>query len=248
MIMKWRIFRMRALSAVVLLATGSAATMAMNTDSRSDSMAETCGRSDSLTDSDGQRDSMTRHERKEARMRQVWSYLIPRNISVQYAGNIGMVSVGTGWTYGRRRRWETDMMIGYLPKFDSRYAKMTMTLKESFMPWTVALDRGDRWRLTPLTCGLFLNTVFGEDFWAHEPSRYPDSYYGFSTKLRASIYLGQQVTVRIPTKMSVYFRSVSLYYELSACDIYIVSAVTNRYLKLHDILSLGMGVRLNFFD
>lgn len=191
---------------------------------------------------------VTRHEKEEARFRRVWSYLIPRSAVVQYAGNIGMFSFGAGWTYGKKRQWGTDAFFGFLPKFDSKSAKITMTLKENYYPWTIALNKKQTIKLTPLSCGLFLNTVFGEDFWAREPSRYPDSYYGFSTKIRANIYLGQQLNILIPFAKRIHFKSVTFYYELSTCDIYLVSAFTNRYLRPRDYLTFGFGMRLNVFD
>lgn len=191
---------------------------------------------------------LSTYEKKEARFRQLWSYLIPRNAIVQYAGNIGMFSFGAGWTYGKRRKWGTDVLFGFIPKFDSRCAKITMTLKENYEPWSIPLNKKGTLQLTPLSCGLFFNTVFGEDFWAYEPSRYPDSYYGFSTKIRANVYAGQQLTFQIPSAKLVHFKSITLYYELSACDIYLVSAFTNHYLRPRDYLTLGFGVRLNVFE
>lgn len=191
---------------------------------------------------------LTKYEKKEAKYHRIWSYLIPRNTVVQYAGNIGMLSFGAGWTYEKKRRWSTDLLFGLLPKSDSECAKITMTLKENYYPWTITLNKKRNITLTPLSCGIFFNTVFGEDFWAHEPSRYPDSYYGFSTKIRANIYLGQQLTLLIPSDKRIHFKSITLYYELSTCDIYLASAFTNHYLKPHDYLTLGFGVRLNIFD
>lgn len=192
--------------------------------------------------------ALTRYEKKEARFRLAWSRLIPRHFIVQYAGNIGLCSAGAGWTYGKKRKWGTDILFGFIPRFDSGSARITMTLKENFIPWNIALNHRKTILLNPLSCGLFLNTVFGEDFWAREPSRYPDSYYGFSTKIRGSIYLGQQLTVQVPSKKRIHFKSISFYYELSSCDIYMASAFTNRYLRPRDYLSLGFGVRLNVFD
>lgn len=42
----------------------------------------------------------------------------------------------------------------------------------------------------------------------------------------------------------MYHKSIELYYELNTCDLYILSAVTNRYLKLRDILGLAIGLKL----
>ena len=34
---------------------------------------------------------------------------------------------------------------------------------------------------------MYLNTVFGDEFWVNEPERYPKGYYGFSSKVRIHV-------------------------------------------------------------
>lgn len=105
---------------------------------------------------------LTKYEKKEAKYHRIWSYLIPRNTIVQYAGNIGMLSFGAGWTYGKKRRWSTDLLFGFLPKSDSECAKITMTLKENYYPWTITLNKKRNITLTPLSCGIFLIPYSGK--------------------------------------------------------------------------------------
>ena len=38
--------------------------------------------------------------------------LIPTHTKIQFAGNMGLLSFGTGWDYGRRNQWETDVFFG----------------------------------------------------------------------------------------------------------------------------------------
>lgn len=33
------------------------------------------------------------------------------------------------------------------------------------------------WSFEPLQCGLYLNTVFGHDFWTKQPTKYDSGYY-----------------------------------------------------------------------
>ena len=42
--------------------------------------------------------------------------LIPTHTKSQFAGNMGLLSFGTGWDYGRRNQWETDVFFGVLPR------------------------------------------------------------------------------------------------------------------------------------
>ena len=92
------------------------------------------------------------YDHRVHRYRQRWSNLIPTQHVLQFAGNMGLASIGVGWDYGKRRQWETHLLFGYIPKYDSKRAKLTMTLKENYIPWSIYLDDG--WNLEPLECGL----------------------------------------------------------------------------------------------
>lgn len=185
----------------------------------------------------------SRYDRRVHRYRRHWEALIPTHTKLQFAGNMGLLSIGTGWDYGRRNQWETDLLLGFLPKYDSDRAKLTMTLKQNYIPWSLQIRQSD-FDFEPLTCGLYMNTVFGNEFWVHEPDRYPQGYYGFSSKVRFHIFVGQRLTFNIPTRYRITARAITLFYELSTSDLYVVSAFTNRYLKPKDYLSLSFGIKL----
>lgn len=182
-----------------------------------------------------------RMERRQKR----WNKLIPNQGTLQFAGSIGMFSAGVGWHYGRGDHWETDLLIGVVPRYHSEATKITFTAKQRYIPWH--LPAGRRWVVEPLTAGVFFSSIFGEDFWAREPSRYPKKYYGFSTKVRVNVFVGERIEYLIPHAKRKYHKSVSLYYELSTSDLYLVSALPNKRIKLSDILSLSIGVRFEVF-
>lgn len=186
----------------------------------------------------------TWYERRSQRYRSHWEKVIPTHAKLQYAGNMGLISIGTGWDYGKRNQWETDIYFGFLPKYSSKKNKITMTLKQNFMPWNLQLGKG--FSTEPLACGLYVNTVFGDQFWVHEPDRYPKGYYGFSSKVRFHVYLGQRLTFNIPAQHRLMARSITFFYELSTCDLYVVSAIQNSYLKPRDYLSLSFGLKFQW--
>jgi hypothetical protein len=183
-----------------------------------------------------------RYERHVERLNKRWQSLIPTYLKLQYAGNMGMFSLGTGWDYGKHNQWETDVYLGFLPKFKSSRPKITFTLKQNYIPWHVKV-RNTNFSVDPLACGLYFNTIFGHEFWVNEPGRYPKGYYGFSSKVRTNIYVGQRVTYHIPPQYRIIARECTFYYEISSCDLYIVSAFTNKYLKPKDYLSFSLGVK-----
>lgn len=185
------------------------------------------------------------YEKRIEKYQTFWNHLIPSYTKIQYAGNMGLLSFGTGWDYGKNNQWETDVFFGFVPKYDTDKFKVTFTVKQNFIPWKIKLKKG--FSIDPLACGLYVNTVFGEDFWSKEPAKYPDNYYKFSTKIRFNIYLGQRITFRIPPEKRFFAKSITLFYEVSTNELYLISAVQNSYLKPDDYLSLSLGLKMQVF-
>lgn len=188
---------------------------------------------------------MSAFEKRQLKYTRRWENLIPKYSKIQFAGGMGIVSVGTGWEYGKNRQWETDLLFGLIPKHSSKHAKVTMTLKQNFTPWNLPLK--GHFSLEPLSTGLYLNTVFGSEFWTKNPDKYPKGYYWFSTRMRIHIFVGQRIRLTIPDRHRHYSSSITAFYELSTCDLYVIQAVTNSYLKPKDYLRLSFGLKFNFF-
>ncbi len=188
------------------------------------------------------------NERYAAHVRRAherWTRLIPNLSVLQYAGDIGMISAGIGWDYGKHDRWETLLLVGYLPKFHTDENDFTFTLKENLVPWNIHCTH--RLSVQPAVFTLFVNSVADDAFWTKEPDRYPTGYYGFSSRIRTSIGFGGRIGWNIQNNHQPHTDRLSLYYELSTCDLYLVSAVPNRRISFGDILRLGLGIQYRFF-
>ena len=182
------------------------------------------------------------YDRRVHYFRKYWAALIPTQVVVQNAGNMGIFSIGLGWDYGKHRQWETHVLWGYIPKYDSTRGKLTMTLKENYIPWSIYLGKG--WGFEPFETGLYINTVYGHEFWRSQPQRYPDKYYSaLSTKFRVNVFFGQRVTKVIPNNHRMFVKSITAFYEISTCDLYIRSMFTDNDVKLKDILGLSLGLK-----
>lgn len=171
-----------------------------------------------------------------------WKRLKPTHAKWQYAGGMGLSSLGMGWDYGKRRQWETDFLIGYLPAKYADGFRLTFTVKQNYIPWSITF--AERWIAEPFYTGLYITTIAGEEFWKQEPGRYPNRYYNFSTKLRPYIFIGQRLGIDIPHPL---FRNVSAFYEISTCEMYLISKVTNKSLTMKDILRISFGIKLYLF-
>lgn len=204
------------------------------------------GQSDSLQTKPA-KGSPEYYEYRVERYKHFWRSLIPNQARVQYAGSVGAANIGLGWHYGGRdkRLWESDFMFGFVPKRSASEGHLTFTLRQSYIPFRLRMTNWIAYE--PLSTGLICNTIFGEDFWVHEPSRYPNKYYGFSSAIRFHIFLGQRLRYEIPQHKRKFVKAISLCYEVSASDLYLVSYVPNRYLSLRDILSLSLGIKVDAF-
>lgn len=167
--------------------------------------------------------------------------IIPTMAIAQFAGNMGLVSVGVSWDHGARGQWETALLAGFLPREEGRKRYITATLKETYTPWSIQVN--DRFSFEPLTCGLYFNSILSRDFWVKEPDHYPSSYYGFSTKIRANVFIGESFTFYTARSGSL-LRYASLFYEFGTADMYVISKATNKYLKFWDIFGVSFGVKV----
>ena len=180
------------------------------------------------------------YERRKEFHLALWESLVPRYSKIQFAGSMGMISVGGGWNY-YRNHWETDVLFGLVPRNADRHAMLTMTLKQNYIPTHIPI--GKYVDFEPFSCGLYINTLFDNDFWVKNPDRYPKGYYWFSTRIRTHVFLGERITLKLDPK-KFHSKSITFFYEISSCDLYLINAFTNSYLKPKDYLSLSFGLKM----
>lgn len=190
----------------------------------------------------------TLYERHVDKYTSLWSRMIPRYSKIQFAGSIGMFSFGLGWNY-YRHHWETDVLFGFVPKSTRnlsaesakrRHTMATFTIKQNYIPWQVPLQKNIDFE--PLTTGLYISTLLDRDYWTHSPGKYPDGYYFFPTRIRTHIFLGERITFKF-NNPGRWHKSVTLFYELSSCDLYLLNKFGNSSLKAKDYLSLSFGLK-----
>lgn len=186
--------------------------------------------------------SMWQQQRLHAE-REGWSRVMPTHVKVQYAGGMGLASVGVGWDYGRYNQLETDLQVGYLPRRYSDRNHAVFTLKQNWMPWNIRFV--DWLGVEPLSCGVYLTAITGPRavYWRSEPSKYGGTYYKFLTRFRAYFYVGQRATW-YNRRLDSMLRSVSLYYELSTKELDWVAKFGNHDLLLTDMVYFSFGMKI----
>lgn len=186
-------------------------------------------------------DSTTSYEQRIIDRKKAWTKLMPDLFTVQYAGDIGMFSGGIGWHYGRSHQFETHILIGFTPKRKPYPTYWTLTLRETYNPWRLAL--GKSFAVKPLSINLGLNSILHNDFWTSEPDRYPKGYYGFSSKVRIHLGVGQRFIFIIPEAKRRMYSRVAVYYEVSTCDLYVRQKALNHSIPWRDIFTFGVGLQ-----
>ena len=172
-----------------------------------------------------------------------WERIKPTHVKMQYAGGMGVLSTGFGWDYGKRSQWETDLFFGYLPKKYAQKFRLTFTLKQNYIPWSMSFD--EHWNLEPFYCGMYFTTIAGEEFWSKEPGRYPNHYYNISTKIRPSVFFGQRIGFNPNLHL---IKNIQLWYEVGTNELYLISKITNKSLKMRDILRFSFGFKIQLFN
>jgi hypothetical protein len=169
-------------------------------------------------------------------------WFVPDHIKLQFAGNIGFISGGPGYL-SRNKTLETDVLFGFLPKKYGGDALITITAKTTYSPWRIPL-KNQRY-IVPFSLGAYLSYTFGPQFDSKWPSYYPSGYYWWATSFRPGAYVGGKIGQgAVGHKRK---RGMELYYELGSYDLLMISYVQNtKYLKLSDIVSLSLGVKMAF--
>ncbi|RSK48074.1 hypothetical protein [Hymenobacter rigui] len=166
----------------------------------------------------------------------------PFYLTLHVAGGTGLVALGGGYRLARQRL-EPELLVGYVPRRLSGSKPLAIfTLKTTYLPWSPRLGQS-RWQATPVTLGAMINYTTGQQFFLTNNSagNYRPGYYWWSSAVRLGLLAGTRVNYGGPHQ-----QSTTAYAELSTNDLHLVSRLTNRSLRLVDILTLGGGLKRGF--
>ena len=165
----------------------------------------------------------------------------PEYLKVQYAGGIGFISIGAGYST-KNQKLEADLSYGYLPKSIGGIRIHSISGKVTWIP--INSVRVKKYEVEPLMTGFIVNYSFGKQYFSFDPPYYPYKYYSFPTAIHSALFLGSRIGVNFPP--NTFVRRVSLYYEILSFDREIISLVSNtKSLQITDIITLSLGVKVN---
>ncbi|CAG4994177.1 hypothetical protein DYBT9275_01337 [Dyadobacter sp. CECT 9275] len=165
-------------------------------------------------------------------------WLIPDFATVQYAGSIGWLSVGTGYDILKDRA-RLSVQYGYVPEPKGGPLHI---LSGSFVYEPFIIKPSTKMNINVLDTGIRFSYQFGEDFHFRWPGRYPEGYYWWKTALRAHLITETSITWKSPE--SNFIKATTGYIELNSNDLYLVSYFLNtKSLSPSDIIKIGAGIR-----
>lgn len=152
-----------------------------------------------------------------------------KRFNVQYAGNIGFLSVGIGKDLYKGRILG-DLYYGYLPKHNARSQVHTVAAKTSIIFGRMNIQQFH------LKCyvGSTLTCSFTDNTYLRYPSYFPENYYDFPNSLHLHPYAGLLCfSHRWP---------VGYYVEVGSSDYKIVAALRNTTIGKRNLINIAFGV------
>ena len=169
-----------------------------------------------------------------------WYY--PDHAVLQFAGNIGFLAAGPGYSFNRDRM-DAELLYGYTPGYDTNTGVHIITAKWSYRPFRINLKNG--FLLEPLKLGTGISYSVGPQFHTTWPGRYPDGYYWWTSSFRLTPFIGPTISRKVGHENTL-IKRVQLYGELGTNDLALVSFIGNKKLGLIEILNIALGMRLVF--
>lgn len=176
--------------------------------------------------------------------------ITPSYAKAQYAGGMGMFSLGMGWEYAKKRL-ESDLIMGIAPSsynFSGYDGKLlyVLTLKQNYYPWKLRFK--DNILFEPLTTSAYATILMNKDeeLWILPPSqRYGSGYYWHSSRIRFHVSVGERISFKL--KKSKVAKTISLFYEIGTCDLYIIDAINGNEYEFYDLLAASLGIRFSIW-
>lgn len=166
-------------------------------------------------------------------------WYVPHYLPIQFAGNIGFLSLGAGYN-SNHKNYQLSILYGHVPSSLAHSDIHTLTVKNSF-PLAWYPMRGNK-TLIPYV-GLGLTVEVGGNAFFKMPAHFPESYYDFPKNLHLIAYGGATVQ-HIFQDDYVFLRGVEFFLEGGTIDAYLWYKTISSQIRFHQIFSLALGVNL----
>ena len=164
-------------------------------------------------------------------------WYLPRDTKIQYAGNIGFMSVGA--TYYLAKDWyRVSLMYGMASGRHEVKTLNTVALKNTFL---IKKIKFKDFTIAP-TAGLSINIGSTHNTYRKLPEHFPDDYY-FQNKIHFAPFFGALVYHPLPFKT---ITGMDFYFEIGTVDNFLLEAIRTDYVKYSEIWNLALGLSFYF--
>jgi hypothetical protein len=168
------------------------------------------------------------------------SWYVPDYVKTQFAGNIGLISVGAGYQLFNKVLY-TELLYGFVPKRVSKAENIHLiTIKNTFPIYRKEI--GKNLTITPIA-GFAATLDIGTTTFTTLPSKFPDGYY-VPTAFHATLFGGIMVHKDF-TKPKI-FKGMDFYVEIGTVESYLWYAITSSVVDFSTIFSADVGVNFYF--
>lgn len=154
----------------------------------------------------------------------------------QYAGNMGLVSVGKGREHGNI--FSMDLNYGFLPKFINGARVHTFALRTALL-----VKRFSAGGIQPsLHLGASINYGIAENTFLRYPEYYPEGYY-LPNALHLCPYA--RIGLGFPLKNKK-MEKISLFSEFGTVDYQIYNVIRDKDVRFNEIWNLSFGLAFHY--
>jgi hypothetical protein len=161
----------------------------------------------------------------------------PDFIRMQYAGQAGLLSLGSGYSWWHRHA-EVSANYGYVPLLVADRRVHVLSERNAFSPG--ALRLGESLALEPLVAGVTANVTLGNRYQLFLPKAQRDYYW--PDALYFWFFAGTRLGYLPPQPFL--FRGVGAQIEVGTINQYLRSYRNNRDVGWEDILSLALSAQI----
>ena len=165
---------------------------------------------------------------------------LPDYVKFQYAGGIGFISTGAGYTF-LNDKLDVSFFYSYIPYMISEDDLHSVSLQVTSR--LLHYNISENIEILPLNLGFFIHHTFGNNYWIRQPAHYPDKYYWWSPGRNAGLFTGGEIKTKLLSGKTP-ASATAFYFRVGSRVLYLVSMAGNSEIPLHEVLELGFGLAI----
>lgn len=163
---------------------------------------------------------------------------IPDYVKLQFAGGIGFLSAGVGYTFFKDKL-DISLFYGYIPEYFTVDDLHSISLQ--FTSKLLKYNLTDNIKVLPLNFGMFAHHTFGSEYWVRLGDKYPKGYYWWYPAVNAGLFLGAEIKTKLFANKTP-ASGTAFYIRIGTRGLYLASKMDNSTIPVKDIIELGFGV------